>query len=258
MTTKVNIKQVTKSTVIGETFIDGRKNSNAGAISLGDFLVVIDPSATAESAPIFRKALEEHFKIPAKYLFVTHYHNDHTKGIHAFQDTIVIGSEELFRKMNAENKPYLPEITLTDKLTIENGGSQVEFHYFAGHTNCSAIAFFPEERIIFLGDLLFANEFPWAGDSSCNPDIWITFFGDILQYNFDFVIPGHGPLCDKAEIEKQLLLLKELRENTLEAIAENTGPSRIKKSIIYKNVNPSRETRTLRHFYDFYSYKKRS
>jgi len=253
MSVEVNLKSITKKTVIGKTLIDGRMNSNAGAIALGDYIVAIDLSTTAESALIFRKAIEEHFNLPTKYLLVTHYHGDHTDGIRAFKDTIVVGSKALYKQMKSNKKPFPPELMFTNKLLIENSRSRVEFHYIAGHTVCSSIAYFPKEKVIFLGDLLFADSFPWAGDSSCNPDLWIAFFEKILNFDFDHVVPGHGPLCGKEETRKQLKLLKELRDNTLKAISEKTGPTRIKKPVIYELTNKSRVTRTMQFFYDFYS-----
>ncbi|NHK32139.1 MAG: MBL fold metallo-hydrolase [Asgard group archaeon] len=258
MSIECKVEAITKKTAIGKTIINGRKNSNAGAIAVGDYVIAIDPSSSAESAPVFRKGLEDHFKLPIKYLHVTHYHGDHTKGIHAFQDTIVIGAKQLYDQMKKDGIPFPPEIMFTDKLIIENQGSQVEFHYIGGHTVCSSIAYFPEEKVIFLGDLLFADEFPWAGDASSNPDQWIAFFEDVLKLDFDHVVPGHGPLCDKVEIEKQLKLLKELRDNTLLALKENKGPTEITRSTIYKNASESRVTRTLHHFHNFYSKKTKS
>lgn len=256
MSVECKVEAITEKTVIGKTVINGKSDSNAGAIALGGFIVAVDPSSTADSAPIFRRGIEEHFKLPTKYLLVTHYHGDHTQGIKAFQDTIVVGAKQLYDQMMRDGKPFPPELMFTDKLIIEDGGSRVELHYAGGHTVCSAIAYFPEEKVIFLGDLLFADEFPWAGDSSSNPDQWIAFFEKILEFDFDHVVPGHGPLCGKGEVKKQLSLLKELRDNTLEAVEKNAGPTGIKRSTIYEKADESRVTRTLRHFYDFYSKKK--
>ena len=256
MTVDCHIKPITKKTVIGKTTIGGRPQSNAGAIAFRDFIIAIDPSPEAHTAPIFRKAIEEHFNLPVKYLLVTHYHGDHTRGIEAFQDTIVIGAKQLYDQMKKDGKSFPPQLLFTDKLFIENDGSRVEFRYVGGHTICSSIAYFPEEKVIFLGDLLFADEFPWAGDASSNPDQWIAFFEEVLNLDFDHVVPGHGPLCDKVEIEKQLQLLKELRDNTLKALKEKKGPTEITRSTIYEKASESRVTRTLQHFYDFYSKKK--
>jgi cyclase len=256
MSVVCSVEAVTKKTVIGRTVIDGEEDSNAGAIALGDYIVAIDPSSSANSAPIFRRGIEEHFKLPTKYLLVTHYHGDHTRGIGAFKGTVVIGAKQLRDQMRKDGIPNPPEVMFTDKLIIENGGSSVELLYAGGHTVCSTVAYFPEERVIFLGDLLFADEFPWAGDQSCDPDQWIAFFEEILELPFDHVVPGHGPLCNKEEVRRQLRFLKELRENTLKAVEVNAGPGQIEIPKIYQKVPESRDTRTLRYFYDFYSKKR--
>ena len=258
MSIDCHIKQVTKRTVIGKTTIDGRPQSNAGAIALGDFIIAIDPSPEANTAPIFRKKIEEHFQLPVKYLLVTHYHGDHLKGASAFKDCIILTSTYLCDHMKEKRKSPLPELLFDDKLVIKNGPYEVEFYYAGGHTICSTYAYFPREKVIFLGDLLFADEFPWAGDASSNPDQWIAFYEEVLKMDYEYIVPGHGPLCDKAEAEKQLKLLKELRDNTLKALEENKNPTEITRSTIYEKASESRVTRTLQHFHDFYSKKTKN
>ena len=255
MSVESYIKEITKRTVIGKTTIDDRPQSNAGAIAMRDYLIAIDPSPEPYTAPIFRKNIEEHFNLPVKYLLVTHYHGDHLKGISAFKDCIILTSTYLCDHMKRTKKSPLPEILFDDKLIFKNGPYVVNFYYAGGHTICSTYAYFPREKVIFLGDLLFADEFPWAGDASSNPDQWIAFFEEVLKMDFNHVVPGHGPLCDKVEVEKQLRLLKELRNNTLEAIKNQIGPSDIKRSTIYEKASESRVIRTLQHFHDFYSKK---
>ncbi len=256
MSVECHIKETTDRTVIGKTVINGERDSNAGAVALDTFIVAVDPSSTADSAPIFRRGIEEHFKLPTKYLHVTHYHGDHTKGIGAFRDTVVVGTSQLHQQMTRGGVPYPPELTFTDKLIIEEGGHRVELHYGGGHTACSSIAYYPEERVIFLGDLLFADEFPWAGDPSCDPDQWIAFLEETLRLDIIHVVPGHGPLCGKEEVRRQLRFLKELRLNTLKALEMDAGAAAIEMPTIYEEVPESRDTRTARHFYDFYSNKK--
>jgi glyoxylase-like metal-dependent hydrolase (beta-lactamase superfamily II) len=256
MSVECSVEEITGRTVIGKTFIDGERDSNAGAVALDTFIVAVDPSSTAESAPIFRRAIEEHFKLPTKYLHVTHYHGDHTKGIGAFRDTVVVGASQLHRQMTRGGVPYPPELMFTDKLVIEDGGRRAELHYAGGHTACSSIAYSPEERVVFLGDLLFADEFPWAGDASCDPDQWMAFFEETLKLDFTHVVPGHGPLCGKEEVRRQLRFLKELRANTLKAIKMDAGAAAIEMPAIYEEVPESRDTRTARRFYEFYSNNK--
>ncbi len=148
------IKPITDRTVIWKTTIDNKLQSNTGAIALGDYLIAIDPSPEAYTAPNFRKDIEEHFKLPVKYLLVTHYHGDHTRGVEVFKDTIILGSKQLYKKMKNEGKQFLPEIIFQDKLIIKNADSSVEFYYAGGHTACSTYAYFPDEKVIFLGQVI--------------------------------------------------------------------------------------------------------
>ncbi|NHJ48689.1 MAG: MBL fold metallo-hydrolase [Asgard group archaeon] len=255
MSDECYIKEITKRTAIGKTVIDDRPQSNAGVVVMKDYLIAMDPSPEAETAPIFRENIEKHYDLPVKYLFVTHYHNDHTKGMSAFNDCIIVTSSQLGDYLISRKRYPLPEIMFDDKLVIKSGPYEVSFHYAGGHTACSAYSYFPRDKVIFLGDLLFSDEFPWAGDVSSNPDQWIAVFNDILQMDFDYVVPGHGPLCDKSEIKKQLQLLEELRDNTIEAIKNELDPKDIKPSNIYEKAVDRRLNRTLRHFHEFYSKK---
>ena len=77
-----------------------------------------------------------------------------------------------------------------------------------------------------------------------------------MELPFDHVVPGHGPLCGKEEVRKQLSLLKKLRDNTLKAIEGNLGLTGVRRPAIYEKASESRVTRTIRHFYGFYSRKK--
>jgi hypothetical protein len=70
------------------------------------------------------------------------------------------------------------------------------------------------------------------------------------------VVPGHGPLCGKEEVRRQLRFLKELRANTLKAIKMDAGAAAIEMPAIYEEVPESRDTRTARRFYEFYSNNK--
>jgi glyoxylase-like metal-dependent hydrolase (beta-lactamase superfamily II) len=173
----------------------------------------------------------------------------------AFNDCIILTSSVLGEYLISRKRYPLPEIMFDDNLTIKSGPYEVQFKYVGGHTECSAYSYFPQDKVIFLGDLLFADEFPWAGDGSSDPDQWIAIFKDVLEMDFEYIVPGHGPLCDKSEIKKQLQLLEELRDNTIEAIKNQLGPEDIKPSTIYEKAVDRRLARTLRHFHKFYSKK---
>lgn len=218
--------------------------SNAGAVVLDDFIVAVDATMWPDNSLRFRQLLEQAYGRPVRYLCVTHYHGDHVFGFKPYKDTTIFASaalaENMHRRMKAEWSPanlekwlkenavtperaadtelVVPPLLFQGQISITDGGGSVEFHHAGGHTSCSTYAYFPAERVLFTGDLLFATVMPYAGDESCDPEKWMATLRTWLTLDIDHVVPGHGPVCDKAEIRKQLDFFEALKVNTLEAI----------------------------------------
>jgi glyoxylase-like metal-dependent hydrolase (beta-lactamase superfamily II) len=270
---KYTIKAVTPRTVIMTTDI-----CNAGAITLNNFIVVIDPTMFPATAQSFRDDLEIKFKRQVKYLLITHYHGDHVFGAGPFKDTKIIGSNKLMEGMKVkletqwskeafdewikrepEKKEDIesieiifPKISFENKYIIKDNDFQIEITHIGGHTAGSSYAYFSNEKVLFAGDLMFAESFPWAGDPTCNPDIWITAFENILKLDIKKIIPGHGPIVDKEEIKKHLIFFKELREETKEAISNNKTYEKIAVPDFYGSDEDWIIPETLKHWRKFY------
>ncbi|MFX0185457.1 MAG: MBL fold metallo-hydrolase, partial [Candidatus Hodarchaeota archaeon] len=255
----IEYKQLTKRTLA----VTSEMGFIAGAISLDNFIVVIDSTLFPFTARLLRKQIKEVFKVPMRFLFLTHYHGDHFWGVAAFNDIIIIGSKPLIRNIIDERKiqparfeewkkedpgnahlineidtSFLPNITFTNGIEIRDGELSVELYHCGGHTSCSSYAYFPHDKILFAGDLIFAKEWPWAGDPTCNPVKWINALNDILKLDISKVIPGHGPITCKEEIEVQLNFLKRLKEETIIALKEKKGVESIKIPPFYKDKTP--------------------
>jgi len=215
---------------------DGETGGNVGIIELEDKVLVVDAQYPG-SARKFREAITKTTERPLSHLLLTHIHGDHVFGNMIFKDLEIVSHKRLYEKMeaNLENEwapgnlekmldtykqdapdrwwlfegleIVMPTTTFIDKW--EQDG--VEFIYLPGHTDCSSVVYVPDDKLLFAGDLLFVERFPWAGDPSANPDEWIEAFKRMLEMDIDTIIPGHGPLCDKEEVQKQLQWMKEVR-----------------------------------------------
>jgi glyoxylase-like metal-dependent hydrolase (beta-lactamase superfamily II) len=252
----------------------------AGAISLDNFIVVIDSTLFPFTARLLRKHINEVFKLPVRFLFLTHYHGDHFWGVAAFNDVIITGSKPLIRNIidereiqparfkewkkedpkkaqliNEIDTSLLPNITFTNGIEIRDEELFVELYHCGGHTSCSSYAYFPHDKVLFAGDLIFAKEWPWAGDPTCNPGKWINALDEILKLDIDKVIPGHGPITCKEEVEVQLNFLKRLKEETIIVLEQKKGIESIKIPPFYKDKTPGEWVRkdTLKCFYNFYN-----
>jgi len=111
----------------------------------------------------------------------------------------------------------------------------VQMRCLGGHTTGSSIVCVEDDRVVFAGDLVFARRFPWAGDSSANPDLWIRAFEHIIELDIDQIIPGHGAICVKSEIRIQLDWFKAVRETMKTLIVEGAS---IEEAVIYLDYPP--------------------
>jgi glyoxylase-like metal-dependent hydrolase (beta-lactamase superfamily II) len=143
---------------------------------------------------------------PVRYVLSTHHHSDHTGGNAKFFSTAEIISTVNARNNIIEHKQpnVSPEVaparvTFTQGCSVFLGGREVRARYFGrGHTNGDAIIYFPGLRTIHTGDLM-AGRTPlidYAGGGSLVE--WTKTLDDALKLDFDTVIPGHGPVTDKA------------------------------------------------------------
>ena len=105
----------------------------------------------------------------------------------------------------------LPTRTFEGRLEVEVGGRVVELiEVGPAHTAGDALAYVPESRTIFTGDILFIGGTPivWAGPLSN----WVAACDLMLGLDVDTVVPGHGPVTDKsgvAEVRDYLAFVDE-------------------------------------------------
>jgi cyclase len=268
------LEQVSKRTT---AVIVPELRSNAGAVALDSFIVAIDPTMIPSAAKAFRQKLELQFGLPVRFLLITHYHADHVFGAAPFKDTCIIGSTDLIvnilERRHTEWSPeaieqwkqnnptedtgwlddveiLVPTLGFRDKLEIHDGDQVVELYHAGGHTNCSTYAYVPRERVLFAGDLMFAKSFPYAGDPTCDPERWMDVFREFLSLDFEKLVPGHGPVVGKDEVEKHLAFFEALRD----AIGAGKDPEAIQVPEFYgmDEEDTGVLQATFEHWYAFY------
>ena len=82
------------------------------------------------------------------------------------------------------------------------------------HSYDDIIAYFPDQKICFMGDLLFSeldpdwvngmNGTPFTTDPQNFRDVMKSYF----EKDIDVYVPGHGPLCSKKEVKKTIDFLE--------------------------------------------------
>ena len=96
-------------------------------------------------------------------------------------------------------EPALPTKTFTGKHSVTVGGRVVELvEVGPAHTAGDTLVFVPDARTVYTGDILFIGGTPivWAGPL----DNWIAACDLICSSDVEHIVPGHGPLTDKAGV----------------------------------------------------------
>lgn len=113
----------------------------------------------------------------------------------------------------------MPTHTFTDSYTFHLPDRSVVLEYLGpAHCDGDLIVHLPDDKIVFVADLLFVGRFPWLGDGDIGG--WIGALDHVLALDVEQVVPGHGVPVTKNELKNFRDMLQALRggvEKALEA-----------------------------------------
>ncbi len=69
-----------------------------------------------------------------------------------------------------------------------------------GHTDGDALVYVPRDRVVYAGDLLFVGSTPVMWSGPC--ETWVAGLKRLLALDAEVVVPGHGPLATRAEVQQ--------------------------------------------------------
>ena len=179
---------------------------------------------------------------PIKYVFNTHWHFDHSGSNEAFGEDAQIIAHENVRKRLKENhvitpfgwdvkaltKAGWPVITFNEGLKMYMNDEEIQMiHSPAAHTDGDAFVFFKNANVIHAGDTFVRYGFPFIDAySGGSIDGMIAVLGKIIALSNEntVIIPGHGPLAKKADVEELHAMLVETRKLILDA--KDSGKSK--------------------------------
>jgi cyclase len=207
----------------------GSFGSNAGLVVGRNAALVIDTLISAKAADNFLADIRKVTDKPVKYVVNTHHHLDHAWGNCQF---VTLGAEVITQENALSHMPedaqalahpeqhgltakdlegttlQGPTITFTDSMKIDLGGVIVELRYpGASHTNDSITAYVPQDKVMFVGDILFTHYHPFLAEGDLPH--WQQVLSELTQTPATKIVPGHGPVSNKADVELMKTYLNE-------------------------------------------------
>ncbi len=192
-------------------------SSNIGLMVGDEHVLLIDNGMAPITASLVAKVKELSGR-SVDFIVNTHAHGDHVGSNATLAEAgALIFSHDKQRRALLESldsiggSSGLPVVTFSDQVTFHaNGHRAFVFHLPAAHTDGDSVIHFPEQNVIDASDLFFNGLFPFIDiDSGGSVAGFKAGQQRILDLADDqtVLIPGHGPLASKADLQAALDML---------------------------------------------------
>lgn len=236
---------------------------NTGVIIGDDGVMVLDTQATPMMAEDVLAKIRTVTDKPLKYVVLTHYHAVRVLGAAAYGAQEIIASRDtydlivergaqdwkselerfprLFR--NAESVPGLtwPTITFTGEMSVFMGKTEVQLKQLGrGHTKGDTVAWLPNEKVLFSGDLVEYGATPYTGDAYLTD--WPQTLDNLEKLGAEKLVPGRGDALttpDKVReaIEGTRSFLRDMFQSVKEGVAAGKDLNQIYQDT-YERLKP--------------------
>jgi cyclase len=202
----------------------GNVGGNVGALVSEDGITLVD-CGYAPAADKLAAALKTISDKPVKYVLNTHWHSDHSGAdVYFGKSATIVAHDNARKKMQAGGKLFprspeiaLPVITFDDQFTLHTkAGDLLGIHFAYGHTDTDTIYLFPGATVVQTGDDFVNWSPPGFPAIEMDTDGTGGVEGQIAAAEYILahasrdvkIIPGHGNLASREDLEKMLAVLK--------------------------------------------------
>lgn len=206
------------------------EGGNIGVSAGPDGVFIIDDQYKGDGEKI-AKAIASISDQPIDYVLNTHWHFDHAGSNDYFGQagSVIIAHDNVRKRLerggyissvDVDVPPApaeaLPVITFNDTMSLHLNGEEVHMLYVtSAHTDGDGIIWFKGSNIIHMGDTFLSGIYPSIDvDSGGSIDGSIATVDTVLSFINDEtqIIPGHGPVTNKAELKAWRDMLVVLRD----------------------------------------------
>lgn len=231
---------------------------NTGVIVGDDGVMVIDTQATPGMAEDVLSRIRQVTDKPIKYVVLSHYHAVRVLGASAYKPQQIIASDatrglivergqedwdselgrfpRLFRSSDSIPGLTWPTLTFPKRMTVWLGKRRVELmHLGRGHTAGDLVAWVPDAKVMFSGDLVEYHSACYCGDAYLQD--WPTTLDAIEGLGVRALVPGRGDaLLTSDMVTDGIDLTRDFLGTLYDAVATSVAQGRsLKDAFSYAN-----------------------
>jgi glyoxylase-like metal-dependent hydrolase (beta-lactamase superfamily II) len=214
---------------------------NTGVIVGDDACAVFDTQATPAMARQVIEKIRTVTNKPIRYVILSHYHAVRVLGAAAYEPQGIIASQEtrrliaergqqdwesefgrfprLFQDAESVTGLTWPTLAFGGEMTLYLGKREVKLmHLGAGHTSGDIVAWVPDARVMFSGDLVEYHSACYCGDAHLRA--WPQTLNAIHDFDPKSVAPGRGDALSGRQTVGEALAMTRDFVSTLYGVAE--------------------------------------
>ncbi|MEY2819694.1 MAG: hypothetical protein RL275_3157 [Chloroflexota bacterium] len=243
------MQEITKNIFIEDQFL----GVTLGVIVTPRGLIQIDAPPSPEDARSWRASLMNLGGGIDRLLINMDAHPDRTLGARAMDCTVVAHEKTayIFRTRPStfkaqgeetgadwESIPGLgsvrwapPEISFVDQMALHWGSSPVMLEHRPGPSNGSIWVHMPEEKVIFVGDMVMKNQPPFLAGS--NLKAWLESLDLLLESDYKgyTFISSRGGVVNTSVIKAQYDFLKHVHDKLNKSTSKKPNPAAVEKLV---------------------------
>ena len=231
------------------------EGGNIGVSSGTDGMLLVDDQYAPMTGKVLA-ALKALGPQPVRFVLNTYWHEDHTGGNENFgkAGAVIVAHENVRRRMSAEQfiemfkmktppapVAALPMITFGDDLTLHLNGDDIHaIHVRPAHTDGDSIVHFVRANVMHMGDLFFNGVYPFVDLSTGGSVEGMIAAADRALAIADTrtrIIPGHGPVGDKAALVAFRTVLVTVRDRVRPLIKAGRTLAQVKAAAPTKDLD---------------------
>jgi len=197
-------------------------------------VIVTDP-ISSEAATWLKAKIKTLTDQPVRYVIYSHHHDDHITGGSVFADQASFVSHAAAREkilQAADPTTPVPDLTFTDRMSIDLGGKHVELIYSGkNHSDNSLVVLLPQNKLLFAVDFIPVETVAYRTMRSDYPDDWIESLKQVEQLDFETLVPGHGKVGKKEHVRQFRGYLEDLRAAVEEQVRKGASMEEAKKAV---------------------------